>query len=902
MTRSARPALGALLLLSLALPGSALAAPISVTTTDDVISSDTNCSLREAVFAANDNSTGTGGDCDLGSGDDVITLGFGTYDLELANVSPPGENSNATGDLDVTSNLTIQGQGVNQTTIDANSLDRVLHMIGISTVVELRDLKITGGAAPSGDEGAPGADTATNVPSVGGVGDAGAAGGGIIVQGGDLTLTSVEVSNNSAGSGGDGGIGGVAGNGTGGNSGASSTGGIGGTGGSGGGVSLAAGTQLHATDSVFDGNFAGDGGDGGTGGTGGVGDSVGANGGDSIGGQGGFGGDGGAISADAALVELDRVTMTANQAGGSGRGGNGGTGGAGGTNIGPAGGRGGTSTGGSAVFGGFGGAISQLNTTVTVTDSSLAGNKAGAAGDGGLAGTPGVGGVGARVRTGGHRNGGAGGPGGAYGAISGTDGGVTLVGSTVSGNALGRGRRRRQRRCGRRGAISTGGAGGGGGFTGGVFEGSGGGLTITNSTISGNAAGLGGAGGSGSGAGSIGGQGGNGGGQAGVSAGAVVGGVLNHVTIAGNFAGGGAPGGAGATPGADGSDGTVGGFHSDGNNIVLRNSIIASNTANQCSGSGFIDGGHNISFPPDSPVNSCPATLHSNPLLDVLAGNGGATQTMALGVGSPAIDAVPASGAFCEAIDQRDIDRPRPLGGACDIGAFESARPLVTTGAFSALTSTSANVAGTVNPNQRPTTYRFAFGKTTAYGSLTPVVAAAAGDSAAPVAAALTGLTPSTLYHYRVTATNGDGTVVGADKTFTTPAAPKPATPTTPPGTLPSFGGVSILTKSARADRKGRVSVKLRCPASAVTRCKGKLSLTAKVKKKTVKLGKASFSIAPGKTKTVRIKLSKSKRRLLARSKRLKGSLSAAATDNRGGKAKTTKGKLGVKAPKRKRT
>ena len=96
-----------------------------------------------------------------------------------------------------------------------------------------------------------------------------------------------------------------------------------------------------------------------------------------------------------------------------------------------------------------------------------------------------------------------------------------------------------------------------------------------------------------------------------------------------------------------------------------------------------------------------------------------------------------------------------------------------------------------------------------------------------------------------------------------------------------------------------------------MTRCKGRLSLTAKVKvrrkgkkskTKTIKLGSARFSIDAGKTKTVRIRLSRSKRRLLARSKRLKGSLSAAATDTRGGKAKTTKGKLRVRAPKRKRT
>ena len=326
----------------------------------------------------------------------------------------------------------------------------------------------------------------------------------------------------------------------------------------------------------------------------------------------------------------------------------------------------------------------------------------------------------------------------------------------------------------------------------------------------------------------------------------------------------------------------------------MRNSIIASNTPGQCGGSGFTDGGHNLSFP-DAPV-TCPATLHSNPLLGALASNGGATQTMALGVGSPAIDQVPSSGASCPGTDQRDFVRPR--GPACDIGAFESAAPLVTTGAFSGLTTTSANLAGTVNPNTLSTTVRFAFGKTTAYGSLTPLVAAGSGTAAVAASAALTGLEPGTLYHYRVMAANGDGATVGADRTFTTAAVPKTTTPRT---TLPAFGGVSILTKSARADRKGRVSVKVRCPASAVVRCKGRLSLTAKVKRKTVKLGRASFSIAPGKTKTVRIKLSRSKRRLLTRSKRLKGSLSASATDNRGGKAKTTKRKLSVKAPKRKR-
>jgi uncharacterized protein YcfL len=59
--------------------------------------------------------------------------------------------------------------------------------------------------------------------------------------------------------------------------------------------------------------------------------------------------------------------------------------------------------------------------------------------------------------------------------------------------------------------------------------------------------------------------------------------------------------------------------------------------------------------------------LNSNPLLGVLANNGGFTQTMAVGVGSPAID-----GGYdisCPNTDQRGVMRPQ--GSHCDIGAYE---------------------------------------------------------------------------------------------------------------------------------------------------------------------------------------------------------------------------------------
>jgi hypothetical protein len=62
--------------------------------------------------------------------------------------------------------------------------------------------------------------------------------------------------------------------------------------------------------------------------------------------------------------------------------------------------------------------------------------------------------------------------------------------------------------------------------------------------------------------------------------------------------------------------------------------------------------------------------ISTDPDLGPLADNGGPTQTLALLPGSPAIDAggMPATSG-CPSIDQRGD--PRPQGPSCDIGAFE---------------------------------------------------------------------------------------------------------------------------------------------------------------------------------------------------------------------------------------
>ena len=79
----------------------------------------------------------------------------------------------------------------------------------------------------------------------------------------------------------------------------------------------------------------------------------------------------------------------------------------------------------------------------------------------------------------------------------------------------------------------------------------------------------------------------------------------------------------------------------------------------------------------------------------------------------------------------------------------------------------------TVNPLDYPTTVRFDYGPTTAYGSSTPPVALAAGSAAVPVPGELTGLTPQSTVHFRVVATSAIGTTMGSDVTLVTARRPR---------------------------------------------------------------------------------------------------------------------------------
>jgi hypothetical protein len=121
-------------------------------------------------------------------------------------------------------------------------------------------------------------------------------------------------------------------------------------------------------------------------------------------------------------------------------------------------------------------------------------------------------------------------------------------------------------------------------------------------------------------------------------------------------------------------------------------------------------------------------------------------------------------------------------GGLSEIGASDAnlqlwteytpLPPEATTNAASGVQPTQATLNGTVNPKGTDTHYYFRYGKTTAYGSSTSSTDAGSGMSSVPASTVVTSLESDTLYHYRLVATSGGGTVEGEDRTFMTPGPP----------------------------------------------------------------------------------------------------------------------------------
>ncbi|MCD4833486.1 MAG: fibrobacter succinogenes major paralogous domain-containing protein [Bacteroidales bacterium] len=94
--------------------------------------------------------------------------------------------------------------------------------------------------------------------------------------------------------------------------------------------------------------------------------------------------------------------------------------------------------------------------------------------------------------------------------------------------------------------------------------------------------------------------------------------------------------------------------------------------------------------------------------------------------------------------------------------------PLVTILEYTDLEAYNITLKGLVSANDLSTTVEFEYGTTTAYGSSIAAINSPVTENDDTVSATILGLTPETLYHYRIKAENELGIVYSEDSTFTT--------------------------------------------------------------------------------------------------------------------------------------
>jgi len=176
-------------------PKVALAATFTVNSTADAVDANPGdgvcddgigkCTLRAAIMEAN-----------ALVGPDTVTLPAGTYNLTIPG---SGEDAAATGDLDISRDLTINGAGQATTTIDGGGLDRVLH-VHPAAVLNLAHVTVRNGISTSGGGGIYNHGVLTLEESKVLRNETDTVGGGGIYNdgGGTLTVTNTTISDNSA--------------------------------------------------------------------------------------------------------------------------------------------------------------------------------------------------------------------------------------------------------------------------------------------------------------------------------------------------------------------------------------------------------------------------------------------------------------------------------------------------------------------------------------------------------------------------------------------------------------------------------------------------------------------------------------------------------------------------------
>lgn len=119
------------------------------------------------------------------------------------------------------------------------------------------------------------------------------------------------------------------------------------------------------------------------------------------------------------------------------------------------------------------------------------------------------------------------------------------------------------------------------------------------------------------------------------------------------------------------------------------------------------------------------------------------------------------------------VQRIRVWNGALEEDEIADALSVAMTGKATAVTRSAAELHGSMNPGGLETVVTFEYGPTAEYGKETAAAESpvGGGDNVA-VSLAITGLAWNTTYYYRVKGVNGDGTIYGCPRTFTTLPGP----------------------------------------------------------------------------------------------------------------------------------
>jgi hypothetical protein len=136
--------------------------------------------------------------------------------------------------------------------------------------------------------------------------------------------------------------------------------------------------------------------------------------------------------------------------------------------------------------------------------------------------------------------------------------------------------------------------------------------------------------------------------------------------------------------------------------------------------------------------------------------------------------------------------------------------PLAVTGGVGNVTSTTATISGSVDPEGLQTSYEFEVGPDAGYGGGEIFGDAGSDAGTETVAVGLDELVPGVTYHYRLVATNEDGTSYGSDQSFTIPTIPSQIVQeavlpqlATPAIAFPLSGkSVSVTTRSSTNAQK----------------------------------------------------------------------------------------------------